>query len=163
MHVSAVGSAASDWAGSGRRSRLKRATSSSAKGIESAALPPFPNVTIRFSSRYAATITFATSSTDGSSAGSSPATFRCSASPSADPSGIHRVRGPLDRDRGGADDTDAVTECRGDDLDALTRRAHCKRVNALAHRREQLLAGPADAAPDDHHLGLEQIDDRRQA
>jgi hypothetical protein len=44
MHVSAAASEASDWAGSGRRSRLKRPTSSSAKWFASTELPPLPNV-----------------------------------------------------------------------------------------------------------------------
>jgi hypothetical protein len=44
MHVNTVGSAASDCAASGRRSRSNRATSSSAKCSESAALPPLPKV-----------------------------------------------------------------------------------------------------------------------
>jgi len=42
--VKAAESEASDWAGSGRRSSLKRPTSSSAKWLASTELPPFPKV-----------------------------------------------------------------------------------------------------------------------
>ena len=62
MQVSAAASAASDCAGSGRRSRWYRPTSSSAKCCASTELPPLPNVYRRPSRSYVSISRRATSS-----------------------------------------------------------------------------------------------------
>src|SRR5829696_4294909 len=161
MHVRTVGSAASDCAASGRRSRLNRARSSSAKCSESAALPPLPNVYTRPPLPYAAITARATSSTCGRRPPIRPA----SATWSASAPGASATRHPVARvhDRGRAGDTHAVAERRRDDLCRAPGRPHRARADGLADRAEELLAGADHASAEDDELRLEEVDDRRQA
>src|SRR5215218_4455194 len=161
MHVRTVGSAASDCAASGRRSRLNRATSSSAKCSESAALPPLPNVYTRPPPPYAAITARAISSTCGRRPSIRPA----SATWSASAPGASATRRPVARvdDCRRARDADAVAERRRDDLGDAARRAHRAPANRLPHRAEQLLARTEDASAEDDELRLEEVHDRGHA
>src|SRR5215210_4473030 len=163
MQVSAAESTASDCAGSGRRSRLNRPTSSSAKCCASTELPPFPKVYARPPPSRAPISRRPTSSTRGSSSSVRAERARWSARASALDSGMREGvagGGPLEGDRRGADDADVLPERRLNDLRGSARRRHRVGAHAVPHGAEQLLAGTADdAAPEHDELGLEEVHD----
>src|SRR5436305_11422357 len=133
MRVSADESTERDCAGSGRRSRLYRPTSSSAKCAASADEPPFPKVYTRPPFANVEIRRRAASSTSGSSSSTRASSARWSATASdADNGGIRSE--PLVRDRRCADDTDRVAARGGGERDRL---ADHLLGDALAHRPHQ--------------------------
>src|SRR5215218_551601 len=147
MHVSAAESEASDWAGSGRRSRLNRPTSSSAKWFASTELPPFPNVKTRPPAASAATTASPIASARGSSSSAAAARERCSARASALGSAMRAqlARGEsVDGDRRRTHDAYPLAERRLHDPYLGGRGRHRVGEDARAHRPEQLLPGAAD-------------------
>src|SRR5215212_8831405 len=102
-------------------------------------------------------IAFATSSTWGRSASISRASATCSASAPA-ASATARTYGDA-RDRGGADDADAIAERRGDDLRRAAAGADRARLDDRPCRPEQLLAGAGHAAAEHDALRFEDVDD----
>src|SRR5947209_9463369 len=155
MHVTTDGSAASEIAPSGRRSRLKRPMSSATRCCASAALPPFPNAITRRSCAYASVTSRAARSTSGSICSTLASSSRCSsiASPTA-----HRS----EDDGGGTDDAHPIAERGRNDLGCAPCGSHRLLAHERAHGREQLVARAGDAAAEDDELGREEVHDRRE-